>query len=78
MQKIIVDHNQNIFDIAIMLSGCISAAYDIADENNISINDGLVVGMELKYSGEIANKEVYEYIKKNKIIIATGGSNDNF
>lgn len=74
MQKIIVDHNQNIFDIAIMLSGCISAAYDIADENNISINDGLVVGMELKYSGEIVNKEVYEYIKKNKIIIATGGN----
>ena len=74
MQKIIVDHNQNIFDIAIMLSGCISAAYDIADENNISINDGLVVGMELKYSGEIVNKEVYEYIKKNKRIIATGGN----
>lgn len=78
MQKIIVDHNQNIFDIAIMLSGCISAAYDIAIENNISIDDELTAGMELKYSGVVINKETYEYIKKNKIIIATGGSNDNF
>jgi hypothetical protein len=71
-KKYVVKNNQNIIDVAIMMTGDTSAAAEICYENGIDINSPLDEGTELTYSGSIENKEVLKYIETNELVIATG------
>ncbi|TAG31875.1 MAG: hypothetical protein EAZ35_02165 [Sphingobacteriia bacterium] len=70
--KVTVQHNQNIFDVAVQHLGDAYAAFDIAVLNGISISKELVPGTILSVPVVIAdNKKMVEYLKINKKIPAS-------
>jgi hypothetical protein len=66
--------NQTLFDIALIHFGNANAAFAIAEHNNISITDILLVGREIKLPETIenVNKPNVDFYRKNDIEPATG------
>lgn len=58
-------------DISIILTGSQDAAYTIAKENNLSMDDEVPAGMEVNYSGGVISEADREYIAKDGITPAT-------
>jgi len=52
---------QSVFDLAIQQCGCIEAAFDIAQLNNISITDDLLPGQELLMPTAVDTKTATYY-----------------
>ncbi len=62
---------QTWLDIALILTGDADMAYEIAKENGLSVSDMPVVGQEIKYSGGVVNRQVFDYYSKRGIKPAT-------
>lgn len=77
MQKATVVSGQNLFDIALQLTGSASAAFWIALENGLSITDEITPGMELTYSGDVVVPDVLGYYQQNRIQPATAFGGDD-
>jgi hypothetical protein len=74
MASVLVEYNQNIFDIAIQECGSAEAVFDVLANNATvltSINDELVPGTKLKVPAEPANVQVLSYLKSKSIRMAS-------
>lgn len=74
--EIIAKKGQSLFDIAILLTGSASAAYEIAVENNLQIDSEINAGTILEYSGEIIDQDTIDYYKLNNVNPATQLTDD--
>ncbi len=62
---------QTWLDIALILTGDADMAYEIAKENNMSVSDMPTVGQEIRYSGSVVNRQVFDYYASRDIVPAT-------
>lgn len=58
--KILPENNQSFLDIALIYTGDADMAYEIAVENNMDIGDPLSAGVELVWSGEVADRKIVD------------------
>ena len=65
-----VAKNQNIFDVALQKTGSVSAAFDLAVLNGLSVTDDLTPGTELKLL-DVTNKDIVDYYKNRGLVPAT-------
>jgi LysM repeat protein len=73
--KITVLNNQSLYDIAVRYLGTVDAAYDLAEENNLKIDQDLFAGQILKLpKKDYGFKEVVKYFDENNIQPATAAS----
>lgn len=77
MRKVIVSGRQSLFDIANQECGSVTAVFEIAQANNVSITDMLSPGTELKIP-EAINKDIVSYFsgKNKKLATAIEIEND--
>lgn len=66
-----VTSGQSIFDVALQHCGTIEAAFDIAQQNGLSLTDDLTVGQEL-ITPAVINPKVVQYYAANLVQPATG------
>lgn len=71
--KIIVLHNQSLFDVALQHSGSIESIFEIILANDLSLTDEVKAGQTLTIPDVILkNKDILGYYKAKKIQPATG------
>lgn len=69
---------QSWFDISILYTGSASNAFEIANANNRSVTDDLVIGELLTVPDELAQqKKILQYYSDRKLVPATGLTNEN-
>lgn len=62
---------QTWLDIALILTGDADMAYEIAKENGFDVSDMPTVGQEIRYSGGVANRQVFDFYASHGIVPAT-------
>lgn len=72
MMTTIAAVGQTLIDIALVLTGDADMAYDIAKENGMNVSDMPTPGVEITYSGNAVNKQVFDYYASHGINPATG------
>ena len=70
MKSKVVHEKQSLLDLAIVNTGVLEQAFELALQNNLSLTDKLEVGNVIDISSE-ANVDVKNYFKNNKLIPAT-------
>lgn len=65
-----VRDRQSIWDIALQVCGDAEAAFAIAELNDVSLSESLVVGTELKVPS-VMEKRVVEYYAQHRIVPAS-------
>lgn len=72
--KVIVLHNQSLFDVALQHTGTIESLFELALANGISVTDDLTAGtpLSLGEGQRVRNKDVLDYYTAKKIQPATG------
>lgn len=68
MSKLIIQNNQNVFDAALMLSGDIEAAFDLA-----LVNDGIGESLPTGSIVQLATKATQPSIASLLIAVSTSG-----
>lgn len=63
--------NQSVLDIALQAAGTIEAAFDIAEQNNLSITDLLQPRTEIVVTPSTVNEDNLAYYDKYKIMPAS-------
>ncbi len=66
-----VRQNQNLFDIALQLTGSWEKAFDLALLNNVTLTETLTSWQLLKNNIDADNVPVLEFLRKNNVIPAT-------
>lgn len=72
--KVIVLHNQTLFDVCLQQTGSILGVVEFAKKNGISITDELIPGQEiemLNLENDMIDKDILSYYKANNIQPAT-------
>lgn len=79
MKTIVVKERQTLFDIALQHCGDANAAFEIAEENDISISGVLSAGTELDVHEptDATAKRIVEYYAMNAISPATDDGSSN-
>lgn len=71
--KVIVQHNQSLFDISIRYTGTLENAFKIAVANGLSLTDELEPGAQLIIPADVEmNSDVASYFSAKGIQPATG------
>jgi nucleoid-associated protein YgaU len=75
--KIIVQHRQTLWDLALQHCGSANSAFSISRLNNIALTDMPASGTELIVPG-VENKTVVNYYADNGIVPATDNQRSMF
>jgi len=71
--KVIVQHNQSLFDISIRYTGTLENAFKIAVANGLSLTDELEPGAQLIIPADVEmNNDIVSYFSAKGIQPATG------
>jgi hypothetical protein len=70
MDKVVVNHNQTLLDIAMQECGSATALVDLALLNGISITEDILPGNSLLLPG-VLNAALVNYLKANGYVFAT-------
>jgi hypothetical protein len=70
MASVKVSDKQSLFDIAVQSLGSVSAVFELATENDLSITEALTAGQSLGLS-EVYSSDVADYFTNKKIKPAT-------
>ena len=76
--EIITRLNQSVLDIALIAGGTIECAFEIAEQNGLSITDMVLPNTTLVVAPDTVNEDVRAYYEKNKIVPATVRANEVF
>ncbi len=75
-RTIITRHNQSVLDIALQAAGTIEAAFDIAEQNNMSITDVLTPRTQIEVEPNTVHEDNLAYYDKFKIVPASVSAKD--
>lgn len=66
--EITLNNKISLFDLAVLITGSPTKAFDIAIENDLEMDAILNEGDIISYSGDVINQKVVDYFKTNGII----------
>lgn len=72
----VIKHNQSFFDACFEATGSITAIFEDAIQNDVSITDHLQAGKELIFS-KVVDEQIYNYLNNNNHIPATALKTEN-